>query len=135
VALAHCWFYENTMISSYDSYFFPNKYQISENNIKILKMNLQTEFTLVQKPNYSLGPLIKFGIFEIDTNHPRKDDFGTKTFFGFGITNQIKISKLTAIIRPVFYWFTIQPKVEIVFNEKHNIYSIGLNIGLRYSLF
>lgn len=135
VGVVHSWFFENAMLSSYDSYFFPNNYQISENSIKILQMNLQTEFDLVQKPNYSLSPLIKFGIFDIDTNHPQKDNFGTKTVFGFGITNQIKLSKATLLIRPIFHWFAIQPKVEKVFNEKHNIYSIGLNIGLRYSLF
>lgn len=131
----HSWFLENTMLSSSDTYFFPNRYPVSESTVKIFKLYFQSEIDLVQKPKYSLSPVIKFGFFNIDTNHPEKDNFGTKSFWGFGITNQIKLSKITLIVRPVLYWLTIQPKIEKVYHEKHNIYSIGLNVGLRFSLF
>ena len=135
LGLNHSWFFENTMFSSKDSYFFPDRYPVSDNTIKILKLSLQGEFDLVQKQVFSLSPIIKFGFFKIDTNHPEKDNFGRKTSFAFGITNQIRLSKMDLILRPIFYLLTISPKVEKVYNEKHNIYSIGLNIGLRFPLF
>lgn len=130
----HSWFFENTMLGSTDSYFFRYRYPVSENTIKILKMNLLGEFDLIQKNNYMLSPVIKFGIFKIDTNHPEKANFGTKTFWGFGITNQIKLSKFSLILRPVYYVLTIKPDVEKASHEQHHIYSIGVNIGLRYSI-
>jgi hypothetical protein len=130
----HSWFFENTMFSSTDSYFYRDRYSVSKNAVKILKVNLAGEFDLIQKMKYALSPVIKFGIFQIDTTHPEKANFGMKTFWGFGITNQIKLSKFNLILRPVYYLLTIKPDVQKANHEQHNIYSLGLNIGLRYSL-
>ena len=127
-------FFVYQMVSSKDTYSEPNIYHVAENSVKFLKMNLIAEFDLIQKISYSLSPLVKFGFFEIDTTHPEKENFGRKTFWTFGITNEINLSKLSLIVRPVYDVLTILPQEEKGKNEKHNIYSMGLNLGIRYSI-
>ena len=95
-------------------------------------MNVLAEFDLIQQINYTLSPIVKFGFFRIDTTHPEKENFGAKTFWTFGLTNEIKLSKISLIVRPVYDVLTILPHEEKARNEKHNIYSLGINFGVRY---
>jgi hypothetical protein len=127
-------FFVYQMVSSNDTYSFPNIYRVADNSVKFLKMNLHAEFDLIQKIKYSLSPIVKFGFFHIDSTHPQKENFGRKTFWTFGITNEIKLSRISLIVRPVYNLLTILPHTEKVSNEKHNVYSMGLNLGIRYSI-
>lgn len=127
-------FFVYQMVRSTDTYFLPSIYRVSDNSVKFLKMNLLAEFGLIQKVSYSLSPIVKFGLFHIDSTHPRKENFGRKTFWTFGITSEIKMSKISLVVRPVYNVLTILPREEKEFNEKHNIYSMGLNFGIRYSI-
>jgi hypothetical protein len=127
-------FFVYQMVSSQDTYANPKIYHVADNSVKFLKVNFLLEFDLIQKIRYIMSPLVKFGFFRIDTIHPEKENFGRKTFWTVGLTNEIRLSRFSLILRPVFDVLTILPRKEKARNEKHNVYSMGLSLGIRYSL-
>lgn len=127
-------FFVDQMVSSTDTYSFRNFYPVADNTVKFLKMNLLFEFDLVRKISFALSPIAEFGFFRISTTHPEKENFGSKTFWAFGLTNEIKLSKISLIVRPIYNVLTILPRMEKANNEKHHVYSVGIDLGIRYSI-
>lgn len=126
--------FDKTMIGSRDSDVVRDRYPISDGAVKFVKYGLQTEFELIAKMRYTMAPLLRFGWFQIDTLHPEKDNFGRKTFWDFGLTNEIKFGKLGFIMRLIYSVLEIQPEQARNRNEHHDFYNFGLNLGVRYWL-
>ncbi|MFQ5674331.1 MAG: hypothetical protein ACE5G1_00415 [bacterium] len=127
-------FLEDTMLAFEDSDDTFSRYGISNGSVQLSMFSLQTEFDLVQSGNYTLGPKVGFGFFEIDTTHPQKGNFGQQTFWEVGLTNEIRFSRFALVLRPQYEALIILPKEARFAHEKHTIYDFGLDIGIRYWL-
>jgi hypothetical protein len=110
-------------------------YPISKKFVTLKKIALISEYDIFQSEFYILSPQLKFGWFDINSIHPDNSNFKTKTFWEFGITNEIKFSSINFIIRPVYNHAIINSKLGDTKNREHKFYNIGIMAGMRIFLF
>ncbi|MDX2302661.1 MAG: hypothetical protein NW226_07660 [Microscillaceae bacterium] len=128
-------FFEDEMNGTRNSEFVVDEYLITEGAaVQFFRYNLQAEYILIQKNKFSLGPQIKYGWFEINTSHPEKENFGYRSYWEVGLQHEFKLKKIYLFFRPKYQVSTILPKEEKQPEEKHKIYGIGLQIGLRIGI-
>lgn len=127
--------YTTRMVSSTHTSFDTDKYNIANGTVKYYKFHVLAEYRIAQKQRYSFSPQVKFGFFKLSTTHPEQPNFGRKLFYEVGFSNQILLFPRWVInIMPRYSVLAITPKTPTFKNEKHNVYSLGINAGLRYQL-
>ena len=127
--------YNSKMVGSNDTGFFNDEYNIANGTVKFYKFYFLTEYEVVKYKRYSLNPQLKAGFFKINTTHPEKDNFGVKMLYEVGFNNQVMLfNRWNFTITPRYAVLLIKPKEPNATNEKHNVYSLGVNVGLRYWL-
>ena len=112
-----------------------NKLKISKNAVTFFKIHLLTSYALLQANNYTLSPQLKAGIFTINTTHPDRDNFGSKTFWEAGIRNEISFAKWRLLLSPYFNTMTIRPRQPLHEEARHKIYSLGIMFGAIWPLY
>jgi len=125
-------FFETKMEAFEDQLNGRKRYPVSGGAVTFLKYYLQLEYALFQGRKYDFNLHGRFGGFSISTTHPEKDNFGLKTFFEVGITNQVHFKHVTFLIRPKYSEMTIRPVEEQNPGEIHKIRSYGISFGIRY---
>ncbi|MDN5202646.1 hypothetical protein QQ008_14755 [Fulvivirgaceae bacterium BMA10] len=125
---------DDDMIASDDTRPIRSKYKISNGVVTFFTYHVASEYDLLQMSHYTFAPHVKFGFFEIGTLHPEKNNFGNRTFWEVGITNEFRKDKFVLIFRPAYTAMTIVPREEKNDGERHNVYSTGLTFGIRYWL-
>lgn len=128
------WLFEDDMIGAQDSEFEFDRVDIAEQAVNFTFYSLQASYTLIESKKYSFSPAFRYGIFQIDTVHPERDNFGAKTFLEIGFDNAVRLSNIELIARPRYRVMKIKPETEKNPGEKHRIYNIGLQLGLRFWL-
>ncbi|MEM6263287.1 MAG: hypothetical protein AAGI38_12320 [Bacteroidota bacterium] len=129
---------DDEMIASEHTSQIRNKYPITENE-ESLWMNhtgIQFSYGLIHSPRFTLAPEIRLGFFDLETIHPGKDRFGVKSFWQLSVVHSIKLTPaVEAIVRPTYFQYHISVPDPVNFNERHDIYGIGVNAGIRFWLF
>ena len=132
VTLQYDLFLEDKMRAFDDRDAVYARYPIAENAVPFRKYGLQLEFTLLQKRRYTLSPMLQFGSFQLETDHPQSENFSGELFWVIGLTNEISWRQLSFIIRPRFSSFHMNHKETVLRNEGHQIYNFGLALGIRW---
>ena len=125
-------YFEREMLEHED--FVPKRreYAISDGTVSFFEYGLQLSYDLINSGKFSLSPDLGIGLFEIETSHPQRDNFGTRYFWHFGIQNKIRKGNITWILAPQYQEMTIHPKEKVYQDEQHKIHGFGLNLGVRY---
>jgi hypothetical protein len=113
-----------------------NTYYITERNTNILFFQAfgQLRYELLQFPRFSLAPSIKLGRFWVRHTHPQAATFRQQWVREIGLMARFKL------LPRLEYWFMPQYADQLItvpnshVGERHNIYTIGILAGLRYSL-
>ena len=129
-------FFENDMNGTRNSEFLVDEYLVTNGaSVQFIRYNIQAEYDLIQKSKYLMSAQVRYGWFSIDTTHPEKDNFGYSSYWEFGLHHEFKINRLNFFIRPRYQVSTILPQTENFNDERHKIYGVGIQMGLRLNLF
>ncbi len=132
VTLQYDLFLEDKMRAFDDRDAVYARYPIADNSVPFTKYGLQLEVVLLQKRRYTLSPMLQFGRFQLETDHPQANNFSDESFMVFGLTNEISWQRFSLVFRPQLSTFRIAHKETVFRNEGHSIYNFGLSLGMRW---
>lgn len=126
---------DNTMEAFEDTRAQRSKYFIADKVVQFWTYYLFAEYDIYTNNKYILSPQVRAGGFSINTTHPEKDNFNSQLFLEFSALNQFYLSEqLRFSIRPFYQVMMIPVKEKMLPGEKHRIFSLGLSLGLRYTI-
>lgn len=129
---SHAMLDEWWMISSTDVTGVFDKYRIAERWVRFHKYHLIGELDLIQRRGFAFSPSLALGLFDIETIHPRADDFGLRLSMAVGMLCQFRLSQhMMVYITPTWERMDIWPQNPIAENEKHEFQSFGASAGIR----
>lgn len=111
------------------------EYPIAEKSVQFRKYYAQGEYHLINGPKYRLAPHFRIGWFQIKSDHPEEDNFGRRIFYEIGLQNEFQLDRIILFFRPQYGFASILPKEENYPDEKHKIYQVGIQFGIRIGLF
>ncbi len=108
---------------------------ISDRSFPITDIELKLTHYLVATPKYKFGLGIGVGTFFLDTELELQDNFGTQWMWSADVINQFYFKKRWAWLLGINYEKKIiLPEIEQAPNERHELFSYGLWLGLNYRL-
>ena len=105
-------------------------YPIAEGFIQFIHLYIRGEYYMIQKKGLRLGPSLRAGFFRPTTGYPQQADLHRQRFIEGGLTCLARIGRPWLTISPAYQWNSITGKGT---DARHNIFSMGLAVGLRYS--
>lgn len=131
LGLSTSWLFEDQMIGQADSEFNFDRVDIADFAVRFQTYSAQIEYDLFSKKGYTFSPNFRYGLFDINTTHPDRASFGTKTFWELGFNQSIRLNRWELVLRPRYRLMTMQSENP---QEDHKIYNIGVQVGLRFWL-
>lgn len=129
-------FHTSSMLASDHSRRNYNKYPVAEKRVLFSKFCLIAEYAAWTGKNFSFSPQVKTGSFTVETIHPEKENFGFRMFFEAGAHNQFRLFReLYLIARPSVCVMTIRSNKNGRQGERHQVFNLNFDIGLRYAIF
>jgi len=121
------------MLAGNHSQYHQNKYKIAERNVRFIQFYVVGEYDLFSGKKFLFSPFIKAGSFLIDTTHPQADKFGFRMMFSGGVNNQFVLTdRLWLVAGPYCQVMTIWGNEKARDGEKHQIFNLNFDLGLRY---
>ncbi len=108
---------------------------ISDSNFPITDLEIKLTHYLVATKKYKFGIGMGVGTFFLNTDLELQDNFGTQWMWSADIINQVRFKKRWEWLLGINYEKKIiLPKVAQVPDERHELFSYGLWLGLNYRL-
>lgn len=105
--------------------------QFATNRLQLYQWNVQSELDLVRNKAYTLSPNVQMGIFWMNTTHPDRATFKSRSFMRLGFANQFDIANRWQL---VFTPHVSALMIDTSLDTRHRIYLFGCSAGLRYGL-
>ena len=108
---------------------------ISDRSFPITDIEIKVAHYLVSNDKYKFGLGMGVGTFFLDTELELQDNFGTQWMWSADVINQFRFKKRWAWLLGINYEKKIiLPDIEQAPNERHELFSYGLWLGLNYRL-
>lgn len=131
----------HTMLDNYldgnnHRYNLRDRIQIGENYVHFWNYALIGEYSLFQNERLELLTIhVQIGTFHSDTVHPDKERFGRQLWTVLGFKNTIRLKYFDIYINGRYRNASIIPNDDLYFNERHDIVTIGGDLGICIWLF
>jgi hypothetical protein len=105
--------------------------RFATNRLQLYQWNIQSELDLVRNKAYTLSPNVQLGVFWMNTTHPDRNTFKSRSFVRLGFANQFDIANRWQLV------FTPHVSVLMIdtsLDTRHRIYLFGCSAGIRYGV-
>ncbi|MCB0579635.1 MAG: hypothetical protein KDD10_10050 [Phaeodactylibacter sp.] len=106
-------------------------YAISESFIQLFHWYGYGEWHAVRKNGFRLGPCLRAGFFTPTTSFPQQEELQRRRFIEGGLSCLARIGRPWLVVSPAYQWNVISGRET---DARHDIFSMGLSVGLRYGL-
>lgn len=134
INLRNYWMDENRLLESSDRRRDLNRVAVSETWVKWMNYHFWLRYAVVKGKRFRLAPHLGLGNFNLVTTHPEAATFNRRLSWEIGLDHEFALSRLKVFFRPQYSILEIWPD-ERRRGEKHKIFGMGAQMGLRYQFF